>query len=71
MAGRATLHVTAPIAETARYEIADVAGGHVLTTLTESLGISAAGEFMATAVVLLVAAAVDAFVRRRGATDAA
>jgi len=32
------------------------------------MGISAAGQDMATAIVLLVAATVDALVRRRGAT---
>ena len=32
------------------------------------MGISAAGQFIATAIVLLVAAAIDALVRRRSAT---
>ena len=32
------------------------------------MGISAAGQFIATAIVLLVAASIDALVRRRGST---
>jgi D-xylose transport system permease protein len=46
-------------------------GGLVIGVVYNGLalmGISAAGQFMATAVVLLVAAAIDALVRRRGAT---
>jgi D-xylose transport system permease protein len=45
-------------------------GGLVIGVVYNGLalmGISAAGQFMATAIVLLVAAAVDALVRRRGA----
>jgi D-xylose transport system permease protein len=48
-------------------------GGLVIAIVYNGLalmGISAAGQFMATALVLLVAAAVDALVRRRGATGA-
>ncbi|HYB27575.1 MAG TPA: hypothetical protein VEF89_13220 [Solirubrobacteraceae bacterium] len=46
-------------------------GGLVIAVVYNGLalmGISAAGQFIATAIVLLVAAAVDALVRRRGAT---
>jgi D-xylose transport system permease protein len=46
-------------------------GGLVIGVVYNGLalmGISAAGQFMATAIVLLVAAAVDALVRRRGST---
>ncbi|MGO9961735.1 MAG: sugar ABC transporter permease [Solirubrobacteraceae bacterium] len=46
-------------------------GGLVIAIVYNGLalmGISAAGQFMATALVLLVAAAIDALVRRRGAT---
>jgi D-xylose transport system permease protein len=46
-------------------------GGLVIGVVYNGLalmGISAAGQFMATAIVLLVAAAVDALVRRRGAS---
>ncbi len=48
-------------------------GGLVLGIVFNGLalmGISAAGEYMATAIVLLVAATVDALVRRRGAAGA-
>ena len=48
-------------------------GGLVIAVVYNGLGlmgISAAGQFAATALVLLVAAAVDALVRRRGATGA-
>jgi D-xylose transport system permease protein len=46
-------------------------GGLVIGTVYNGLalmGISAAGQYIATAIVLLVAAAIDALVRRRGAT---
>jgi len=46
-------------------------GGLVIAVVYNGLalmGISAAGQFIATAIVLLVAAAIDALVRRRGAT---
>jgi D-xylose transport system permease protein len=48
-------------------------GGLVIGVVFNGLalmGISAAGQFIATGIVLLVAAAVDALVRRRGATGA-
>jgi D-xylose transport system permease protein len=48
-------------------------GGLVIGVVYNGLalmGISAAGQFIATAIVLLVAAAIDALVRRRGATEA-
>ena len=48
-------------------------GGLVIGVVYNGLalmGISAAGQFIATGIVLLVAAAVDALVRRRGATGA-
>jgi D-xylose transport system permease protein len=48
-------------------------GGLVIGVVYNGLalmGISAAGQFIATAIVLLVAAAIDALVRRRGATGA-
>jgi D-xylose transport system permease protein len=47
-------------------------GGLVIGVVYNGLalmGISAAGQFIATAIVLLVAAAIDALVRRRGATE--
>jgi D-xylose transport system permease protein len=48
-------------------------GGLVIGVVYNGLalmGISAAGQFIATAIVLLVAAAIDALVRRRGSTGA-
>jgi len=48
-------------------------GGLVIAVVYNGLalmGISAAGQFIATAIVLLVAAAIDALVRRRGSTGA-
>ena len=48
-------------------------GGLVIAIVFNGLalmGINAAGQFMATAIVLVVAAAVDALVRRRGSTGA-
>ena len=48
-------------------------GGLVIGTVYNGLalmGISAAGQFIATALVLLVAAAIDSLVRRRGSTGA-
>jgi len=48
-------------------------GGLVIAVVFNGLaliGISAAGQYIATAIVLVVAAAVDALVRRRGATGA-
>jgi D-xylose transport system permease protein len=46
-------------------------GGLVIGTVYNGLalmGVSAAGQFIATAIVLLVAAAIDSLVRRRGST---
>jgi D-xylose transport system permease protein len=48
-------------------------GGLVIAVVYNGLalmGISAAGQFIATAIVLLVAASIDALVRRRGSTEA-
>ena len=48
-------------------------GGLVIAVVFNGLalmGISAAGQYIATAIVLVVAAAVDSLVRRRGATGA-
>ena len=48
-------------------------GGLVIAIVYNGLalmGISAAGQYMATAIVLLVAAAIDALVRRRGSAGA-